>query len=229
MPHAVAAASEFTPDAYPEFPAGLPTVELETISLRKLLDGNAAEQDRLFAVCRGRGFFYLELAGTDPGAALTQGAEDLARLGAEVFALPLEEKMKYCGSQARSSRAIFGYKYAGATLADKASGVRDTAEFFNVSKDDMLAAAPAAMEREWPAPILERRDLFRRYVTAAHGVGMLLLGLLVERLGIEPREIWNRHRLAEKAGDHVRITRGPPRDTDEMPEIQTPSHTDFGT
>lgn len=229
MPHAVAAASEFTPDTYPEFPAGLPTVELETISLRKLLDGDAAEQDRVFAVCQGRGFFYLELAGTDSGAALAQGAEDLARLGAEVFALPPEEKMQYRGARTRSSRSIFGYKYAGATLADKASGVRDTAEFFNISKDDMLAATPDAMEKEWPALILERRDLFRHYVTTAHGIGMLLLGLLVERLGIDPREIWNRHRITEKAGDHVRITRGPPRDTDDMPEIQTPSHTDFGT
>ncbi|KAK8003868.1 hypothetical protein PG989_003587 [Apiospora arundinis] len=58
---------------------------------------------------------------------------------------------------------------------------------------------------------------------------MLILGLLVDKLGVKPEEIWNRHRIGELAGDHVRITRGPPRDKEEMPEIQTPSHTDFGT
>lgn len=229
MPHAVSGSSDFTPEQYPPFPEGLPTVELETISLSKLLAGDAAEQDRVFTICQGRGFFYLELAGSAPGATIAQGAEDLARLGADVFRLPLEEKMQYCGDKTRSSRSIFGYKYAGATLADKASGVRDTAEFFNVSKDDMLAPTPDAMEKAWPGLIMERRDLFRDYVTAAHGVGMLILGMLVERLGIDRQEIWNRHRLGEKAGDHVRITRGPPRDKEEMPEIQTPSHTDFGT
>ena len=228
MPHAVPA-SEFAPGQYPAFPAGLPTAALETISLARLLAGDRAEQDRVFAICQGRGFFYLDLAGAAAGATLVQGAEDLARLGSELFHLPLEDKMKYRGAQTRSARAIFGYKYAGATLADKTSGVRDTAEFFNVSKDDMLAPTPDDMEKPWPSLVMERRDLFRDYVTAAHGVGMLILGLLVERLGIDRQEIWNRHRLGEKAGDHVRITRGPPRDREEMPEIQTPSHTDFGT
>lgn len=244
MPHAnspTPTTAEFTPSEYPPFPSGLPTVELETISLSKLLARDAAEQARVFEVCKGRGFFYLDLEDGQPaaGETLLRGADAIARTGERTFALPTDEKMGYLmgaavGAAANAPRQLFGYKQVGATLANKATGVRDTAEFFNVAKDDMTspAADPADMPRRgasWPSAILEQRELFAGYMRAAHGVGMLILGLLVDKLGVKPEEIWNRHRIGELAGDHVRITRGPPRDKEEMPEIQTPSHTDFGT
>ncbi|KAK8001541.1 Clavaminate synthase-like protein [Apiospora marii] len=227
MPHAESPPSEFNPSQYPPFPSGLPT----------LLARDPEEQARVFEICKGRGFFYLDLAGSPAGDTLVQGADAIARAGERTFALPVEEKMGYlmgAAGPAGQPRQLFGYKQVGATLADKATGVRDTAEFFNVAKDDMTApcADPADMPRRgasWPSTILEQRDLFAGYMRAAHGVGMLILGLLVDKLGVDPQEIWNRHRLGELAGDHVRITRGPPREKEEMPEIQTPSHTDFGT
>ncbi|KAK8135728.1 Clavaminate synthase-like protein [Apiospora sp. TS-2023a] len=240
MPHAESpppVAPEFNPSEHPPFPSGLPTVQLETISLSKLLARDLEEQSRVFEICKGRGFFYLDLADSTAGDTIVRGADAIARAGERTFALPLDEKMGYlmgATGPAGKPRQLFGYKQVGATLADKATGVRDTAEFFNVAKDDMTAACadPADMPRRgdsWPAPILEQRDLFAGYMRAAHGVGMLILGLLVDKLGVDPQEIWNRHRLGELAGDHVRITRGPPREKEEMPEIQTPSHTDFGT
>ncbi|KAK8031935.1 hypothetical protein PG990_001669 [Apiospora arundinis] len=254
MPHAEiptpTTPGEFTPSEYPPFPSGLPTVQLETISLAKLLARDEAEQSRVFEICKGRGFFYLDLEDGNPtaGETLIRGAEAIAHAGTRTFALPLEEKLSYLmgatttttgsgsdsGGAAGKPRQLFGYKKVGATLADKATGVRDTAEFFNVAKDDMVApcADPADMPRRgasWPSSILDQRELFAGYMRAAHGVGMLILGLLVDKLGVKPEEIWNRHRIGELAGDHVRITRGPPRDKEEMPEIQTPSHTDFGT
>ena len=58
---------------------------------------------------------------------------------------------------------------------------------------------------------------------------MLVMDVLAKQLGIDAEEIKSRHRIEEHAGDHVRITRGPPRKTAELPEIQSPSHTDFGT
>lgn len=239
MPHAESpppTATEFTLE-YPPFPSGLPTVQLETISLSKLLARDAEEQTRVFDICKGRGFFYLDLSGSAAGDTIVQGADAIARAGERTFALPLDEKMGYlmgATGPAGKPRQLFGYKQVGATLADKATGVRDTAEFFNVAKDDMTApcADPADMPRRggsWPSTILEQRGLFAGYMRAAHGVGMLILGLLFDKLGVDPQEIWNRHRLEGLAGDHVRITRGPPREKEEMPEIQTPSHTDFGT
>ncbi|KAI1865990.1 uncharacterized protein JN550_007968 [Neoarthrinium moseri] len=217
--------TEFTPDQYPPFPDGLATVELQTISLDKLLRGNAVEQTRVFEACKGRGFFYLDLRGSDIGQRILQGAEHIARVGEETFELPVEEKVKY--SQGRGGKTLFGYKSVGATVTDKA-GTKDTAEFFNVAKNDMIVD-DAKMQHAWPAPILEAKPIFRDYVQSAHSVGMLLLGILAERLGVAPSAITSQHRIEEPAGDHVRITRGPPRETEELPEIQTPSHTDFGT
>lgn len=60
-------------------------------------------------------------------------------------------------------------------------------------------------------------------------IGMFIMGILANKLGVDPEEFNSRHRIEEKSGDHVRLTRGPPREKEELPEIQTPSHTDFGT
>jgi len=57
---------------------------------------------------------------------------------------------------------------------------------------------------------------------------MLIMDILADKLGVLREEIRQRHRIEDLAGDHIRFTRGPPRKTAEMPEIQTPSHTDFG-
>lgn len=217
--------TEFTPEEYPPFPDGLPTVELQTIPLEQLLNGNAAEQERVFDVCKGRGFFYLDLRGSETGDILLTGAERIARVGEEIFELPLGEKMKCQLGQ--GGRTLFGYKKVGATVTDR-EGTKDTAEFFNVGKNDMIVP-DEQMKHAWPVPVLESKPLFREYIKTAHSIGMLLLGVLAERLGVDAAAITSQHRIEEPAGDHVRITRGPPRETEDMPEIQTPSHTDFGT
>lgn len=89
--------TEFTPQAYPPFPESdeFPCVELATISLQKLLNHDSTEEDRVFEACKGRGFFYLELAGTDAGETILNGSEDLARVGERFMALPTDEKMKF--------------------------------------------------------------------------------------------------------------------------------------
>ncbi|KAI1499246.1 hypothetical protein F5X99DRAFT_291299 [Biscogniauxia marginata] len=214
---------EFTPELYPDFPEGFPTVELQTISLAKLLNNDAVEQDRVFEECKGRGFFYLELAGCEAGEIIANDSHKIALLGEEFFKLPLSEKTKY----EWSGKSLLGYKCAGATVTDKA-GTRDKAEFFNIGKNDMLGP-PDKMSRSWPDHVINARPLLQKYMKTAHGIGMELLGILAARLGVDPAEIHGRHRLTELSDDHIRITRGPPRETEEMPEIQTPSHTDFGT
>lgn len=102
--------TEFTPEHYPPFPDGLPTVALETISLQGLLDGEPEERSRMFEACKGRGFFYLDLraGGSEAGRILLEGAERIARVGEETFDLPVDEKMKY--AQGVKARTLFGYK-----------------------------------------------------------------------------------------------------------------------
>jgi isopenicillin N synthase-like dioxygenase len=213
--------SEFTPDLYPPFPSSpdFPTVELQTISLQKLLDHDPTEETRVFDACKGRGFFYLELAGPEEGETILNGSEEIARVGERFMALPTDEKMKFTPNK----KELFGYKMLGATKVD-AAGTRDNAEFFNISKNDMLVP-DEQMRRKWPETILESKALFAKYSRTAHGIGMLVMDVLAQKLGIDPEEIRSRHRIEEHAGDHVRVTRGPPRKTTEMPEIQTPSHT----
>ncbi|KAI0871649.1 hypothetical protein GGS24DRAFT_53563 [Hypoxylon argillaceum] len=219
-------ARESDPASHPEFPAGFPAVALETISLAKLLvDRDAAEEERVFAACKGRGFFYLELAGCEAGDVVARGAGEAAAVAEDVFALPLEEKLVYQFD--RGSGSLDGYKTAGATLADK-SGTRDTAEFFNVGKNEMIVPVDQ-MKKKWPEVVMASKPFFKGYIEAAHSIGLHILGILAKKLGVDPAEFDNRHRIEEQSGDHVRLTRGPPRDKEELPEIQTPSHTDFGT
>jgi isopenicillin N synthase-like dioxygenase len=85
------------------------------------------------------------------------------------------------------------------------------------------------MKKPWPEVIRASKPLFKDYITTAHGIGMSIMSILANKLGVDPVEFTSRHRVEESSGDHVRLTRGPPRDKEELPEIQTPSHTDFGT
>lgn len=90
MPHAV----EFTPTEYPPFPSdpSFKTVDLETISLNKLLSQDPTEQNRVFEACKSRGFFYLELGGCESGEIILNGADDICRMAEEFFKLPMEQK-----------------------------------------------------------------------------------------------------------------------------------------
>ena len=91
MPHA----TEFDPSTYPPFPSGpsFKTVELETISLPKLLSEDAYEQDRVSEACKSRGFFYLELGGCESGETILKGADEICgEVAEEFFKLPMELK-----------------------------------------------------------------------------------------------------------------------------------------
>lgn len=216
--------AEFTPDAYPPFPESLDgqTVKLATISLKNLLHQHPEEEQRVFESCSGRGFFYLDLSDCETGTTIRHGADEIAGLGEQIGKLPMDEKMKYL-----PKGSLFGYKPIGSSVTDK-QGTRDTAEFFNISKNDMIVP-DNQMTRQWPTAIMDKKAMLAEYVNAAHSVGLLLLAVLSRKLGIDPKEFACRHRLQELSGHHIRITRGPPRKTKEMLEIQTPSHTDFGS
>ncbi|KAI0451360.1 hypothetical protein F5B21DRAFT_487262 [Xylaria acuta] len=228
MPHKKESpgSQEFTPDQYPDFPDGFPTVQLETISLAKLLVGqDAAEQDRVFEICKGRGFFYLDLAGCEAGNTIAYGADQVVAVAEDVFKLPLEEKLTY--QIVGGGGSLDGYKVAGGTVTDK-TGTKDTAEFFNMGKNEMILPVDQ-MKRKWPEAVKAAKPLLKDYIVTAHGIGMHIMGIIANKLGVDPDEFNSRHRIEEQSGDHIRLTRGPPRDKEELPEIQTPSHTDFGT
>lgn len=92
-----------------------------------------------------------------------------------------------------------------------------------------MLSNPGAPPVRYPEVLTSKQPLFARYVTAAHTIGLHIMTDLIRKLGADPAEITSRHQLSLPAGDHIRMTRGPPRDDPTLPEIQTPSHTDFGT
>lgn len=117
------------------------------------------------------------------------------------------------------------FKKIGATKTD-AKGTPDTAAFFNISKDAILGNTD-----RWPlpAPVRAQQPLLERYMRNAHKTGLHILSILGTHIGLSPDALPQFHRIDQESGDHVRLTWGPPRKTAEMPEIQTPGHTDFGS
>ena len=97
---------DFTPEKYPDFPIDnkdFPTVELQTISLKKLEANDEEEKARAFEAFKTRGFVYLELAGTENGDTLVNGCVEVGKAASRTFALPVEEKEKY-----KPGRDLFG-------------------------------------------------------------------------------------------------------------------------
>src|ERR1700761_2833058 len=121
--------SHITP--LPLFPDDVPVAPLVTISLRKLLEGPAAEEhERLFTAAKSLGFFYLDMRETPTGETLLNGADTMFDLMTSFFDLPFEEKQKY---DLAKKGLYFGYKGIGQEFLD-AAGTRDRNEQYNVSR-----------------------------------------------------------------------------------------------
>lgn len=82
------------------FPEGLPTVQLERISLAKLLDDDALEASKMFNVCSKEGFFYLNLMDHPKGLRMLEAANVACRTGKESLGtISMGEKQKFKGRE----------------------------------------------------------------------------------------------------------------------------------
>jgi isopenicillin N synthase-like dioxygenase len=241
---------ELTFTDLPPFPTDVPTAPLLRISLKKLVEGDETEINKVWKASQELGFFYLDLRDASTtesqinGPALLKDVDALFSLGEQVFDLPTSEKQKYDFIEEGS---YFGYKGLGAGVVD-AQGTRDRNEFYNVSKDDMLG-----ISEPLPAPELLRkqasRDLLGGYIKRCHAVVTLLLGILNTKLGLPDGKLQSLHRLEAVSGDQVRWVNSPPQPEDDRkkalgehtgrfhlsPVTPPPtdpllsSHADFGT
>ncbi|EMC94208.1 hypothetical protein BAUCODRAFT_74629 [Baudoinia panamericana UAMH 10762] len=221
-------------DDLPPFPNDVPTAPLLRISLKKLIDQDTDEQQRLWRACCDLGFFYLDLrAGSENGDGELNGdglladAEAMFTLGKQVLELPEVEKVQYDYHDAGEQGSYFGYRRLGQKLIDGGDGKRDGSEFWNSSKDDLLGVtdplpAPAVLQKEG------NRALVRRYVQRSHAVVTLLLGVLSDQLGLPAHTLQNLHRLRTTSCDIVRWVRAPWQPMDEN-KISLGQHTDFGS
>ena len=84
-------------ELYPApFPEDAPVIDLEKISVQKLLDGDAAECKKMFEICTKEGFFYLNMMDHPKGQRMWEDACIACKVGHET--LPnrsVEEKRMY--------------------------------------------------------------------------------------------------------------------------------------
>ncbi|KAK5103158.1 hypothetical protein LTS08_003962 [Lithohypha guttulata] len=203
----------------PAFPDDVPTAPLLRLSFAKLWDNDLEEVNRLLRACEDLGFFYLDLRG--PGDDILADADNLFRVGENLYDLPLEEKKQY---DFMHKNSYFGYKGYGANVVDK-TGRTDRNEFYNVSKDDIMG-----LSEKLPAPkVLDtQRSLFKSFMTSAHSIITMVLSLLNDHLDLPPGTLANLHRVDHNSGDQVRLIKAPPQPMDDR-QLTLGAHTDFGS
>ena len=83
-------AEDLSEDTSPaEASPGLPRANLQVVSLQRLLQGDATEDELLFSICRTSGFFYLDLHGISGLAPRDIG--NIFDFERRLFGLPQEE------------------------------------------------------------------------------------------------------------------------------------------
>ncbi|KAF2233401.1 Clavaminate synthase-like protein [Viridothelium virens] len=224
------------PSILPPYPEHLsPEAPLTRISLSSLLAHDHTIEAALISICQSHGFFYLDLTTHPQGQHLLTTASTLLTLAETAFRLPQPTKDALTFDRTDS---LFGYKAGGKIAQTDPHRRQDRAEFWNVSKDDLLANR-GCRAVAYPDAIWARKTELRTFVETAHAVGMRVLEVLARRvLGVEAGVLEARHRIGELSGDHVRMTWAPgeeegvgagAEDEEAEPRPTTAPHTDFGS
>ncbi|KIP06079.1 hypothetical protein PHLGIDRAFT_58502, partial [Phlebiopsis gigantea 11061_1 CR5-6] len=204
---------------YPPFPSDVPTHPLLVVDYELIKRGDEAEKARLWEAATKLGFWYLKNHGAD------EEVEQMFQMGAETMALPLEEKMKY---EQGDDGVSFGYKAAGANAVDE-SGLKDTVEFINVSKDDALAY-PTAVHRTYPSTVNARMaGTIEPFVSKSLAVNNTILEVFNEKLGLPAGELSRRHTLEDASCSEARCIKNPPAQEMSPERAALGAHTDFGS
>ncbi|KIX92303.1 uncharacterized protein Z520_12049 [Fonsecaea multimorphosa CBS 102226] len=208
----------------PPFPTDLVHAPIAEISSKALLEKDPASTAAVLQACQTYGFFYLDMADSEPGRELLTEAEQLHDLSKKALTLPFEEKDKY---DFRKTGSFFGYKPAGTVKLTDKSQRPDSTEFFNIGKDCLFGVSPS---RTYPEIIQDARPLLEAFCKGAHEMAMTILRTLARAFGEEDEDIFvNLNRFEESSGDHIRLTLKPPSDPAKTDILGLPSHTDFGS
>ena len=110
------------------------------------------------------------------------------------------------------------------------TGVLDTAEFINVSKDDALAW-PEQVHRAYPPTVNARMaSTIRPFVEKSLEINNALLVVLNAKLGLPEGTLVAKHALEEHSGSEARVIKSPPMPAGSAPDkAALGSHTDFGS
>ncbi|KAF9449729.1 Clavaminate synthase-like protein, partial [Macrolepiota fuliginosa MF-IS2] len=204
--------------SFPSFPDDVPTHPLLIIDFSLLKAGDPQEIDRLWEAATRLGFWYLKNHGAE------KEVNGMFDLGAETMALPLEEKLKF---EQGDDGGSAGYKAAGANAVD-ASGEKDTVEFVNISKDDVLAW-PSHVHRRYPEPVEQNMPtVVQPFVNKSLEVNRTILNIFNDKLGLPKGTLFQQHPLDEHSGCEARIIKNPPM-PHNIHKRAIGAHTDFGS
>ncbi|THV05873.1 Clavaminate synthase-like protein [Dendrothele bispora CBS 962.96] len=204
---------------FPPFPDNVPTHPLLVIDYELLKSGDSKEKDRLWTAATKLGFWYLKNHGAD------EEVNGMFDMGAEMMALPMEEKMKFTRGDAGVS---FGYKAVGASAVD-AEGNPDTIESLNVSKDDALSY-PKPARRTYPRTVNNRMgSTITPFVRKSVDINDTIIAIFNEKLGLPEGTLDSLHTgSGEFSGSETRVIKsraaGLPAD-----RMAIGAHTDFGS
>ncbi|QDS77150.1 hypothetical protein FKW77_001377 [Venturia effusa] len=121
-------------------PADLPLAPLYRINYKKLVAGNAAEIERLFAACKDTGFFYLDLE-NEP---ILKNVDEQFEIGEEFYKVPGFPKVDSAGN-------------------------KDWTEFINVKALDIIDGDDDRAMRG-PDILNHRKPQLRAFVERGHGI-----------------------------------------------------------
>ncbi|KAF8989891.1 Clavaminate synthase-like protein [Cyathus striatus] len=168
---------------YPPLPDDVSTHPLFVTDYKLIEAGDEKEIDCLWEAGMKLGFWYMKNYRVD------EEVNKMFKVGAEMMALPLKEKMKFeQGDQGKS----FRYKAAGAN-AVVATGHKDTVEFINIAKDDALSY-PKIPHCTYPDPAESKMtSVIGPFIKKSLGVNNKLLEVLNDRLGLPASTLLQQH------------------------------------
>ncbi|KAI1075024.1 hypothetical protein F5B20DRAFT_573738 [Whalleya microplaca] len=197
-------------DLYPvPFPDKLPTVELETISIARLLSGDEEEARRIYEFCRDPGFFQLDL---------TDHPEGL------FTSLSIDQKREFKIRQ-EGGAGVFDMGYFTQDVLP--SGEVKYKETMNFPVQDMFGYAHSA-DFALPGWLeAENSELIKRAMRSGNIIGNIVLSGLERSLRIPDSRLRAAHRLEDPSGDFLRLLRYPGYDpTVNADHLRFPAHKD---
>ncbi|GFF81085.1 hypothetical protein IFM62136_10448 [Aspergillus lentulus] len=196
---------------------------LPTVSLAKLIDGDAGTVNELTSACREIGFFYLDLRNVRTNNIL----EDVDRIFSitdDLFRLPFEKKQEYSTEKFTVSK-ILGYKPAGLTMGPY-GGKKDGFESFMIPNNALFDLDPN-MPMTAPEPLTSKRDLLEHFVGDVHEQGLLILSTLSRALQL-PVDLKDCHRKCELSTTGLGLLKYLPYGSSDA-NIGHIAHTDLGS
>lgn len=120
------------------------------------------------------------------------------------------------------------YKAAGANAVD-ATGEKDTVEFVNIAKDDVLAWPSRVHRSSYPAPVEQSMPtVVQPFVRKSLEVNRTILSIFNDKLGLPKDFLLQQHPLEEHSGCEARIIKNPPM-PHNIQKRAIGAHTDFGS